>query len=137
MGMFNDTRWAEFLAMGCSPRTAILIFAERGCVEDQPQCVEPKKNLVLCGQAAAGRGDTAVLRAQMRIAAPHLRFLAGLFLSCAYLRKKEGGRTEAGIASFGYALQALRITTETFVPPKPKAFTIAVGTACSRAALGT
>ena len=105
--------------------------------------------------------------------------------------RKEGGRTEAGIASFGYsspwgresqeypsqpavddvrfvserngwlpfactalgvrchldvdlefnnrlyALHALRITTETFVPPKPKAFTIAVGTACSRAALGT
>lgn len=27
---------------------------------------------------------------------------SGLFLPCAYLRKKEGGRTEAGIAYFGY-----------------------------------
>jgi hypothetical protein len=36
-----------------------------------------------------------------------------------------------------YTFHALRIMTETFVPPKPKAFTIAVGTACSRAALGT
>jgi hypothetical protein len=34
-------------------------------------------------------------------------------------------------------LYALRITTETLVPPKPKAFTIAVGTVCSRAVLGT
>jgi hypothetical protein len=39
--------------------------------------------------------------------------------------------------SYYLRFHALRITTETFVPPKPKAFTIAVGTACSRAALGT
>ena len=25
-----------------------------------------------------------------------------MFLPCAYLRKKEGGRTESGIAYFGY-----------------------------------
>ena len=48
---------------------AVLILAERGCGEAQPQRVNTRNSLVLCGSAAAGRDDTAALQVKMRIAA--------------------------------------------------------------------
>ncbi len=47
-------------------RSAIL--GERGCGEAQPQRENARNNLVSCGEAAAGRNDTAALRVKMRIA---------------------------------------------------------------------
>ena len=61
---FHVRRLREARKTGQWKFAVIHFCGARLCPEDQPQRVDAQNRLVLSGRAAAGRGDTAALRAK-------------------------------------------------------------------------